>query len=241
MGTVDREVTCTQCGGSGKYSCYMCKGSGLSPLVVYDQQNRPTPRQPCPTCQGTGRADCQICNGTGVVASFQEVTPIAPFVSSRFPGSGAVNTGGRQSAGMRDRGAASDAADPIDSRLLTIMVIVLVVLAILLVISFTVEQILVAAEGFAIFAGWSAIRVANLSSAQESRTLEGFRVTMAIIAALAGGSLVAYLLLFTDQGLAITNWVTAQHIRIAGSLFGVVLGLSVLEFGWRALERLIIR
>jgi hypothetical protein len=70
--------------------------------------------------------------------------------------------------------------DSFNNTVLTILPVEAVVLALLLAITFTVEQLLVAAEAFFLFAGWSAIRVAGLSRRQESEILEKMRVWAAV-------------------------------------------------------------
>lgn len=122
--------------------------------------------------------------------------------------------------------------DSFNNTVLTILLVEAVVLALLLAITFTVEQLLVAAEAFFLFAGWSAIRVAGLSRRQESEILEKMRVWAAVAFGVCGGLLVAHLMLTTEAGQQLTLWVTAQHFRVIASLFGTVLALSLLEFAW---------
>lgn len=102
---------------------------------------------------------------------------------------------------------------------------------------FGVERMLVAAEGFFLFGGWAGLRVAEILGKQEVEKLENYRTFMAIGFGLCGGLLAAYLLLTTSEGQAITEWVTAQTVRIIGSLFVSVIGLGVLELAWRRLSQ----
>jgi uncharacterized protein YacL len=98
---------------------------------------------------------------------------------------------------------------------------------------FGFERMLVAAEGFFLLSGWAGLRAADLFRKQESERLEDFRSVMAICFGLCCGLLAAYLILTTPEGQAITEWVTAQTVRIIGSLFASVISLGVLELVWR--------
>jgi len=233
---------CTWCGGSGKMMCTVCDGTGKSFFPAVDPLDRVKQSKPCSFCRGTGHRTCMWCRGRGFTVShyiepesfhldIPSVRPDLHIHTSmppsqfwqppsvdrwRTPGTLGTSSGGRY-----------------DSTVLTILLIEAAVLAILLAVTFTVEELLVAAEAFFIFAGWSAMRVASLSRKQESETLEKFRVGAAIGFGVSGGLLVAYLMLFTNQGQQLTQWVTAQHFRVIVSLFGTVFALTLLEIVWR--------
>lgn len=52
--TIQKQVTCTRCGGAGRVTCTTCGGSG------YIGQNIR-----CPGCGGFGKTNCTTCGGRG--------------------------------------------------------------------------------------------------------------------------------------------------------------------------------
>ncbi len=88
--SVDREVECSSCGGSGYNqkagvrTCPTCGGRGQ----VVQRQFIITISQTCPTCRGEGvlREPCQVCGGRGTVQKREEIKVRIP------PG---VDTGSR--------------------------------------------------------------------------------------------------------------------------------------------------
>jgi len=80
---LQREVTCTTCGGSGAQpgtsprTCPTCQGSGS----VRQGRGLLQMAQPCPTCHGTGTINpnpCRTCNGRGVVAKSERINVKIP-------------------------------------------------------------------------------------------------------------------------------------------------------------------
>jgi hypothetical protein len=102
--------------------------------------------------------------------------------------------------------------------------------AVLAIANFGYQRTLVAAEGFFICGGWLGLRFARWLGEQKSARLESFRVWMAIGLGLCGGLLASWLLLTTQEGQLITQWVSAETIRLVSSLLGSVTALGLLEW-----------
>jgi hypothetical protein len=65
--------------------------------------------------------------------------------------------------------------------------------------------------------------------------MDRFVAFMAVGFGLSSGLLAAYLLLTTPEGQRITDWVTANTLRIVASLSAAVFALGFLDVGWRTL------
>ena len=66
---MDAKGNCSYCGGTGKVTCQVCKGTGsrempiFSFISVYGKPFYRTVR--CESCDGIGIKWCKFCNGTG--------------------------------------------------------------------------------------------------------------------------------------------------------------------------------
>lgn len=52
---VETGAVCSRCKGSGKVTCYICRGEGMTYC----------PYMPCRTCNGRGKTNCPECKGKG--------------------------------------------------------------------------------------------------------------------------------------------------------------------------------
>jgi len=114
------------------------------------------------------------------------------------------------------------------------LVLLLIFATLGVIVEFGFERTIVAVEGFFIFTGWAALRVAGLLPKPKSDKLENIRVYTAVGFGVSCGILAAYLVLTTQEGQVLTDWVTAQSIRLVGSLLISVFIFGVLDFAWRA-------
>jgi hypothetical protein len=223
---------CSFCNGSGWKTCMMCNGTGKQRRIGLVSPDRSVTYELCSFCNGKGKQLCTSCNGRGytevLVPDFEPLKR-----DSRFGNLGVdISTEtrwSRPSGTVRTRSTTAPSRSNIAES-----VIALAVLAMIGgIVVFGFEETLVAAEGFFIFAGWAGLRAADLFRKQESERLETFRAYMAIGFGLCAGLLAAYLLLTTSEGQAINAWVTAQTVRLAGSLFASVGIPWLLELAWR--------
>jgi len=230
---------CVSCGGSGHRECRVCNGTGRRRSIGVVFPDRSVAYEPCSFCNGKGKQPCSFCHGQGytetLVPDFEPLKPDVPFqvrdlgvnIPTETLWSQPNDTIRTKSTTVFSRSSITDSS----------VILVLVALVILSITSgiavFGFKETLVAAEGFFIFAGWSGLRAAHLFRKQESEKLEAFRVYMAVGFGLCAGLLAAYLLLTTPEGQTLNEWITAQTIRLVGSLFASVSIPVLLELALR--------
>ena len=210
----------------------MCNGTGKQRRIGLVSPDCGVTYELCSFCNGKGKRLCNLCNGRGytevLVPDFEPLERGTPFGNLGVDISTETRWS-RPSGTVRTRSTTFSSRSSIAES-----VIVLVVLAMIGgIMVFGFEETLVAAEGFFIFAGWAGLRTADLFRKQESERLETFREYTAIGFGLCAGLLAAYLLLTTSEGRAINAWVTAQTIRLVGSLLASVSIPWLLELAWR--------
>jgi len=248
-----KQVPCTQCGGQGTMTCQMCQGSGKAPSSSWNLGAKDTTEN-CMWCKGEGKTNCEWCHGTGSTTKWdfdsRPLSTSTPDFSSQLSDFGAnipnldtrikmpqpvpvfkPKTEGIIGPKAEQKPVPGDIVAPLDETsliaLLSVLLLVLVV-----VYMFGVERTLVAGEAFCIFAGWSAIRFSAAFRGHGFPRLQGLLDWLAVIFSLCGGFLAGYLILTRPEGKALTAWVTAEIVRMIGSLFASILGLGLLEALW---------
>ena len=235
---------CTACNGMGTVTCTWCSGTGKARRLSLGTWPVGTEEKDCVHCRGLGKTDCTFCHGQGykqcsVCAGsgyWERISPGLGSQSSSVFGHFNISSG-RAAAGLcpRAHAPAASAANSCSS-VLDFLVASGALLVFCALVAFGPERFLVAAEGFFLFAGWAALRAAGFLREQQSQMLEKVRVVAATGFGLCAGFLSAYLILTTPEGQALTDWVTAQTVRMIGSLMAFVLGLGLLEVVWGAMS-----
>lgn len=244
-------VSCTVCKGSGWQACRHCHGTGrVSGPSQAAGGSHPADRA-CPACLGRGDVPCTSCGGRGV--RHKDVVDVGSTLSNTRRRVGRlmpkINRPNRfdafaAPATVRTQPNPPSATTRIDIRyrvpptadqteLMGCAIASALFLLLLIVLLFGFSRVAVAGEAFFLFSAWAGLRAGDLFGRQQGTHLERFRQYMAICFGLCCGFLAAYLILTTAEGRTITEWVTAQTLRIAGSLFASVLGLGLLEMAWR--------
>ena len=206
------------CGGKGWQKCAFCNGTGKKRDVISFYPERREVERNCIFCNGNGKLDCIGCLGKGYTETYE---PDFQFVSFNIP----------QARPLAFSRITTISSHTNDIPLLVSLLVFLALACGLMVYGF--DKMFVAAEAFFLFGGWTGIRAANLFRKQDSEKLETFRILMAIGFGLCSGFLATYLLLTTREGQKISEWITAETIRIVGSLFVSTLGLGGVELASR--------
>ncbi len=216
-------MQCSFCNGSGSETCMMCNGTGKWPGRDMVFPDRSIADKLCPSCHGQGKRQCTACRGQGytevILPDFEppKLDALSRMHDLRIDTPTEAQWS-RPSGTIRTTSTASSSQSSIIEWLIALVIIAIVGG----IVVFGLEETLVAAEGFFIFAGWAGLRAAHLFGKQESESLEAFRSYMAIGFGLCAGVLAAYLLLTTPEGQAINRWVTAETVRLVGSLLASV-------------------
>jgi hypothetical protein len=104
------------------------------------------------------------------------------------------------------------------------------VLTVVGILIYGFERVLVAGEAFFLFCGFAILQTRSVFRRLDAEGVEGYLSWLVMGFGLCAGLLAAYLLLTTAEGQAITDWVTAQTLRIVGSMFTTAFGLVVLQW-----------
>lgn len=181
-------------------------------------------RERCWNCDGLGSFTCSVCGGTGSREVYvYEPTPIH---FPDFPSSPSFSTvaspysadRGEQSAGT-PRSSVSDTA-----------ILLLLGTAVITAAVYGIAQMLVAAEVFFAFAGFTAMRLGRAFGGPESGRLESARQWCALLGGLAAGGLAAWIMLETPQGHELNAFIIAQQTRILGSIVIAAMAPSLLNW-----------
>jgi hypothetical protein len=231
-----KKEQCTFCHGTGQNTCIFCSGTGRWRKIVSVYPDYKEADAQCPICDGKRKTKCLVCDGRGYTESlvFEPVKLDIPKMD--FPTQLQVDIPTKVEWPKPSKTywpPPTPASPEISTFGCVVMLIATAILGILAAFGF--ERTIVAAEGFFIFAGWAGLRAASLFPRSKSETLETFRVCMTVGFGLCGGLLAAYLVLTTPEGQVMTEWVTAQTIRVVGSLLFSVFIVGGLDIAWRRL------
>ena len=235
IGAQGTERDCPMCSGLGRRPCTGCGGRGVkhkdildpepAPADAQQQMGQPKAKDAIDPKLALSKARRQIGRLKPKIKRSTQFNALAPPVTTRTPSPAAPPT--RVEITYRS----PPSSEQID--LMGCVVISALFLLVCILFLFGFDKVLVAGEAFFLFGAWTGLRAASLLRSQQAARLESFRQYMVICFGLCSGLLVAYLILTTPEGEALTEWVTAQTSRIIGSLFVSVLGLGLLELSWR--------
>jgi hypothetical protein len=234
IGVAQTERDCPMCNGLGQRPCTGCGGRGIKHKDIIDPEPTPPsaqrkivqfkPKDAVESKPTLSKARRQISRLKTKIKRPTQFNAFAPSVTTR-----AQSPPARTTHIVQYRSPPS--SEQID--LIGCAVISALFLLVCILLLFGFDKVLVAGEAFFLFGAWAGLRAASLLRAQQGARLESFRQYMVMCFGLCSGLLVAYLILTTPEGEALTEWVTAQTSRIIGSLFVSVLGLGLLEVAWR--------